>query len=85
MVIYDGGKTEKITFNIPVELKEKVMEIRDELHVSLSTIYNEAIANYVRQRERDKWEKGVEMALHDDAYMQLAETMGSEKGDLYDY
>ena len=45
---------EKVTFNIPVELKEQVVALKDELHVSLSTIYNEAIANYLKQKELDK-------------------------------
>lgn len=38
-----NSNTEKITFNMPVELKNQVMQLKDELKVSLSTIYNEAV------------------------------------------
>ncbi len=76
---------EKVTFNIPVELKEQVVALKDELHVSLSTIYNEAIANYLKQKELDKWQKGVTLAMKDKEYMGLAKELGSDNGDVYEY
>ncbi len=45
--IYGSHSFEKVTFNISSELKEQVMALKDELKVSLSSIYNEAIANYL--------------------------------------
>jgi predicted transcriptional regulator len=48
---YSSNSFEKVTFNIPSELKEQVMALKDELKVSLSSIYNEAIANYLKQKE----------------------------------
>ena len=56
MVNSYGTSTEKVTFNIPLELKEKVVALKDEMKVSLSAIYNDAIANYIKQKELDKWQ-----------------------------
>jgi len=80
-----GNKIEKVTFNIPVELKEQVLALKEELHVSLSSIYNEAIANYIKQKELDKWQKGVSLALDDKEYMDLTRELGSDAGDVYEY
>lgn len=42
---------------MPVELKNQVMQLKDELKVSLSTIYNEAVKNYVQQKELERWKR----------------------------
>lgn len=76
---------EKVTFNIPTELKEQVIALKEDLQISLSAIYNEAIANYLKQKEIEKWRRGVSMALEDKEYMALAKEMGRESGDLYEY
>jgi len=85
MVQTYGNQIEKVTFNIPVELKEQVVALKEELHVSLSTIYNEAITNYLKQKELDKWQKGVSLALQDTEYMSLTKELGSDAGDVYEY
>ena len=77
-----SNNVEKVTFNIPVELKEQVVALKDELHVSLSTIYNEAIANYLKQKELDKWQKGVILAMKDKDYIDLAKELGSDNGNV---
>ena len=76
---------EKVTFNIPTELKEQVMALKEDLQISLSAIYNEAIANYLKQKEMERWSRGVSMALEDDEYMALVKEMGRDNGDLYEY
>lgn len=85
MVQLYGNQVEKVTFNISVELKEQVMALKDELHVSLSSIYNEAIANHLKQKELDKWQKGVTLALEDKEYMSLSSELGADDGDHYEY
>jgi len=85
MVNTYGSHIEKITFNIPLELKEQVVALKDELKVSLSSIYNEAIANYIQQKELEKWQKGVNLALKDQQYMALTKELGSDNGDIYEY
>jgi len=67
---YGQDSLEKVTFNISSLLQEQVTQLKDELEVSLSTIYNEAIANYLKQKELEKWHKGVAMALEDEEYLQ---------------
>lgn len=85
MVNTHSNSIEKVTFNIPTELKEQVMLLKDELKVSLSSIYNEAIANYLKQKELDKWQKGASLALEDKEYMSLAKELGDDNGDIYAY
>ena len=85
MVNIYSGSVEKVTFNIPTELKEQVIALKDELKVSLSSIYNDAIANYLRQKELEKWKKGVSMALEDKEYMNLSKELSSDSGDIYEY
>ncbi len=85
MVNTYSNSIEKVTFNIPSELKEQVMALKDELKVSLSSIYNEAIANYLQQKELENWQKGVSLALQDKEYMALSKELGNDNGDLYEY
>ena len=85
MVNLYGNGVEKVTFNMPSELKEQVLVLKDELKVSLSAIYNEAIVNYLKQKELDKWEKGISLALKDKEYMTLSKEFSSDNGDLYEY
>jgi post-segregation antitoxin (ccd killing protein) len=85
MVNTYGTSTEKVTFNIPLELKEQVISLKEELKISLSAIYNEAIANYIKQKELEKWQKGVDMALTDQKYMSLTKELCADNGDVYEY
>ena len=36
----------KITVSIPHELKEQLVTLKDELHISMSAIYKEALESY---------------------------------------
>jgi len=85
MVNRYSSPIEKVTFNIPIELKEQVVALKNELKISLSTIYNEAISNYLKQKELEKWQKGVDIALKDQDYMALTKEIGSDSGDVYEY
>ena len=84
-IFHNNSMMEKVTFNISSELKRQVMVLKDERQVSLSVIYNEAIASYLKQKELERWEKGVDIALEDKEYMQLLQEMGSDTGDFYEY
>ena len=85
MVQSYGNNTDKVTFNMPVELKAQVLALKEELHVSLSTIYNEAIANYIKQQELQKWQKGIDLALKDKDYIDFTQEMQADTGDIYEY
>jgi len=85
MALSQNSSMEKVTFNIPTELKEQVIALKEDLQISLSAIYNEAIANYLKQKEIERWSQGVSMALEDKEYMVLAKEMGSDNGDWHGY
>ena len=74
-----------MTFNLPLELKEKLMKLKEERRVSLSALYTEAIADYLSRIEKRRWEEGVEKALRDEEYIDEA-TERSEGGvEIYEY
>ncbi len=85
MASSQNSSMEKVTFNMPTELKEQVIALKEDLRISLSVIYNEAIVNYLKQKEIERWRRGVSMALEDKEYMALSKEMGSDNGDLYEY
>jgi post-segregation antitoxin (ccd killing protein) len=85
MVSAAGKSMEKVTFNMSTELKMQVMALKKELKVSLSSIYNEAITNYLKEKEADKWRQGVSLALQDRKYQEWSAELGSDNGDFYDY
>jgi post-segregation antitoxin (ccd killing protein) len=51
----------KVTFNIPSDLKERASRLKDELHISMSALYKDAIDAYVKQKEREKWENAAKL------------------------
>jgi len=55
-------KVEKITVTIPSELKERLVALKDELHLSVSAIYKEAVMLYIAKKEAELWGKGALIA-----------------------
>lgn len=84
MVIHKQ-KSEKITVTIPFELKERLVALKEEMHLSVSAIYKEALEFYLKQKEIEKWERGAELAAEDEEYMAFVNEMGNDVGDIYDY
>ncbi len=85
MVTSYAQKMEKVTFNMPIELKKKVLKLSDEMHTSLSSIYNEAIEEYIKNKELERWNRGIEIALNDKEYLSDAIEFASDRGDMYEY
>ena len=56
---------------MPVELKNQVMQLKDELKVSLSMICNEAVRSYVQQKELERWKTAAENAAKDKKYTSI--------------
>ncbi len=77
--------TQKVTFNLPVDLKDEVLKLKDELQVSLNTIYKNAIAEYVEKQEIKKWEEAAKIASKDEKYLVLCKELSNTKEDLYEY
>jgi len=56
-----SAKKEKITITIPYELKEKLYNLKEELHTSMSAIYQDALQSYIREKEIEKWKKAAKI------------------------
>ncbi len=84
-VTYSNEKAEKVTFNMPSELKAKLTMLKEEMQVSFSALYNEALERFVKEKELEKWEKGAQKASKDKAYIRLADELGEDDGALYEY
>ncbi len=77
--------TQKVTFNLPTDLKNEVLKLKDDLKVSLNTIYKDAIAEYIENQEIKKWEQAAKLASKDKKYLALCEELDNTKEDLYEY
>jgi post-segregation antitoxin (ccd killing protein) len=76
---------EKITVTIPHDLKEKLVNIKDELKISMSAIYKEALEAYLEKKELEKWEKGALLASFDKKYVSLSKELGNIDGKIHEY
>lgn len=76
---------EKITFNLPSELKEQVSSLKDDLHMSMSSIYVEAIKQYVEKKEKEKWSTAALEASKDTEYLKLIDELNQGQDDIYEY
>ncbi len=78
-------RADKVTVTIPHELKEQLVLLKDELKISISAIYKEALESYLKQKEIEKWGKGAQLAAKDKKYMDFVNEISSDVGDLYEY
>jgi len=84
-MVISKQKAEKITVTIPYELKEQLISLKDELHTSISFIYKEALENYMKQKEIEKWERGAKIASKDENYISFTNELNQDDGDIYEY
>ena len=80
-----SNKTEKVTFNLPSELKQEVVKLKATLNVSLNTIYKTVITEYIERQEIKKWEQGAVKASKNKEYKLLCKEIGHTACDMYDY
>lgn len=45
---------EKVTITLPTQMKEEIAKLKDEMKVSMNSIYQAAIQEYVKQKHREK-------------------------------
>jgi hypothetical protein len=76
---------EKVTFNIPSDLKQEVVKLKDELKVSLNTIYKNAISEYIKKQELKKWEQGAIKASKNKEYLSQCQELSDSGTQLYEY
>jgi predicted transcriptional regulator len=78
-------KSEKVTITIPSELKERLNDLKEELNTSVSSIYKEALEDYLESREIKRWERGAKLAQKDKRYIDFVEEISHGGGDIYEY
>lgn len=76
---------EKVTVTLPSDLKSQLVALKDELSLSMSTIYKEALEAYIEAKTQEKWNKGIALAAADRDYLAFVAELGDDKGDVYDY
>ena len=76
---------DKVTISIPSDLKKQVLSLKEELHTSISSIYKEAIEEYLKQKELQKWKNAATMASNDKQYMKFVQEMDNSVDDIYEY
>ena len=54
---------EKVTVVLPQLLKNEVLQLKETLHVSMNTIYQTAIAEYVPKKKREQLRAEAKMML----------------------
>ena len=81
----EKSSLEKVTVVLPQMLKNEVMQLKKTLHVSMNTIYQTAIAEYVAKQKREQLRQEAKMML--DEYTQnpeIQELIEFEE-ELYEY
>ncbi len=84
-MLASNNTTEKVTFNMPSELKKEVLKLKAELKVSLNTIYKNAIVDYIKKQELKKWEAGAMKASKNHEYLKESKEMAESGVDFYEY
>ncbi|EJF06243.1 hypothetical protein ThvES_00017030, partial [Thiovulum sp. ES] len=77
-------KVEKVTFNLSIDLKERMLEVKDDVSKSLSALYNEAIREFVERKELERWEKASKLACEDSEYLKTTD-FGKDSGEIFEY
>ena len=84
-MVHLSQKSEKVTITIPHELKEKLKVLKNEFQTTTSSIYKEALENYIEQKELEKWQKGAKLASKDKEYISFVNELSKDQGDIYEY
>jgi len=77
--------TVKDTVYLPIEIKEKALQLKKFLKISLSTLYKTAIAEYSDRKELEKWENGAKIAAENKEYLRDSKELSNTTGELYEY
>lgn len=77
--------SEKVTFSLPVELKQELIEIKKETNVSLNSLYQTAIAQYLERKEIERWQIGADKASKNKEYLTLCDELGNKGVEFEEY
>jgi predicted transcriptional regulator len=77
-------RVEKVTFNLSVDLKERMLEVKEDMNKSLSALYNEAIREFVERKELERWERASKLASKDSEYLKITD-FAKDSGEIFEY
>ena len=79
------AKQEKITIMLPTQVKQEIVKLKDDLKISMNSIYQEAIEEYVKKKNREKLRK--EASLMVDEYNNNSEMieLANFEEDIVEY
>jgi len=63
--VQEKSSVEKVTVVLPQLLKNEVLQLKETLHVSMNTIYQTAIAEYVAKKKREQLRTEAKMMLNE--------------------
>ena len=76
---------EKVTFNLPSDLKDELAKLKETLNVSFNTLYKTAISEYIQRQEVKRWEQAAIKASQNKEYKELTKDLANMGGDFYEY
>jgi hypothetical protein len=59
----EKNSIEKVTLLLPQLLKEEVVKLKESLHVSMNSIYQTAITEYVTKKKREQLRQEAQMMV----------------------
>jgi pantoate kinase len=65
LLSHDKNHTEKVTIILPKILKDEVMQLKESLQVSMNSIYQMAIAEYIAKKKREQLRKEALMMVEE--------------------
>jgi pantoate kinase len=65
LLSHDKNHTEKVTIILPKVLKDEVMQLKESLQVSMNSIYQMAIAEYIAKKKREQLRKEALMMVEE--------------------
>ncbi len=80
-----NSTVEKVTFNMPKDLKQDLVRLKNEMQVSLNTIYKNALIEYVKKQELKKWEQGAIKASKNKEYIAQSKALAESGVEIYEY
>ncbi len=78
MVLTRDRDIQKVTVALPSELKQS-------LNISLNTIINTALDEYIKKQELAKWENGAKLASKNKEYIKNSKELSDMSDSVYEY
>ncbi|RLA71138.1 MAG: hypothetical protein DRG09_01170 [Epsilonproteobacteria bacterium] len=87
MVLSNQEKSpvEKVTVVLPQILKDEVVQLKETLHISMNSIYQIAIAEYVAKKKREQLRKEATLMLEEYQQNKELQELIEFEEDINDY